>query len=288
MSLNGNYINGSLHNIIENLTEGIYRIEIGKDFIFVNKAFLKITGFSSLEELNESNYLHSFYAGDNERERIYKYLRKEVTLINYETELVNKELKSIWVLENCKFFKTDDGREFIDGTILDISDMKLMQNKLLESNAQLLIKDKIESELEFRNRELATQILHSSQKQNLLDDIDFDLQILKKKYPQAIDDLGKISRKIRENNYLDNSWDSFKLHFEQVHPSFFNKLLDKHSSLRQGHLKQCAYIRIGLSNKEVAQLLNISSKGVEMARYRLKKKLNLAPEDSLIDYLFEF
>ena len=288
MSQHDNYINGSLHNIMENLTEGIYRVEIGKNFIYVNNAFLKITKFSSIVDLNKSNYLHTFYAGDNERERIYNYLKKEKTLINYETELVTKDLSSIWVLENCSLVIKEDGKEYIDGTLLDITNLKLMQSKLVESNAQLIIKDKIETELEFRNRELATQILHSSQKQNLLDDIDFDLQILKKKYPQALDDLGKISRKIRENNYLDNSWDSFKLHFEQVHPSFFIKLLDKHHNLRQGNLKQCAYIRIGLSNKEVAQLLNISSKGVEMARYRLKKKLNLAPENSLIDYLFEF
>ena len=64
-------------------------------------------------------------------------------------------------------------------------------------------------------------------------------------------------------------------------------LKEKHSNLTANELKLCAYLRMNLSTKEIAQLMNISIRGVEISRYRLRKKLQLATETSLFDYLMQ-
>jgi hypothetical protein len=127
--------------------------------------------------------------------------------------------------------------------------------------------------------------MHLSQKGGLLDEIEKEVKKLQVQYPGFSKQLKNILGKIRENNYVEDSWESFRIHFEKVHPSFFNKLYLRCPELNNNHLKHCAYLRIGLGNKQVAGLLNISIKGVEMARYRIKKKLKLNPDESLMSYI---
>jgi DNA-binding CsgD family transcriptional regulator len=64
-------------------------------------------------------------------------------------------------------------------------------------------------------------------------------------------------------------------------------LKNKHPEISPSELKLCAYLRMNLSSKEIAQLLNISVRGVEISRYRLRKKLNLATGENLFDYLIQ-
>ena len=77
----------------------------------------------------------------------------------------------------------------------------------------------------------------------------------------------------------------FEENFNQVHDEFFEILKKRHSALTPKDLKICAYIKMNLANKEIAPLMNISVRGVETHRYRLKKKLNLENDISLADYL---
>ena len=70
-----------------------------------------------------------------------------------------------------------------------------------------------------------------------------------------------------------------------MHSGFIIKLKEKHASISNNELKLCAYLRMNLSTKEIAQLMNISVRGVEISRYRLRKKLSLATDTNLFDYL---
>ena len=70
-----------------------------------------------------------------------------------------------------------------------------------------------------------------------------------------------------------------------MHSDFLVLLKEKHPTITPHELKLSAYLRMNLSSKEIAQLLNISLRGVEIGRYRLRKKLNLVAEQSLFDYL---
>ena len=88
-----------------------------------------------------------------------------------------------------------------------------------------------------------------------------------------------------ENNEED--WEQFSIHFDQVHSNFLTNLKNKYALLTSTDLKLCAYLRMNLSSKEIAQLMNISLRGVEISRYRLRKKLLIPTDANLYDYLIQ-
>ena len=98
----------------------------------------------------------------------------------------------------------------------------------------------------------------------------------------------KIIKKIDTSISHNDEWKVFEYNFNQVHEEFFNKLKTKHPKLTVKDLRLCAYIKMNLSTKEIAPLLNISIRGVETQRYRLRTKLGLDSEQSLTEYLEHF
>ncbi|MFD2834132.1 LuxR C-terminal-related transcriptional regulator [Gramella sp. AN32] len=89
------------------------------------------------------------------------------------------------------------------------------------------------------------------------------------------------------NNNLNSKedWKLFENAFNQADNDFFARVKEKHPELNNNDLKFCAYLRLNLSSKEIAPLLNISPKSVEVRRYRLRKKLDLSHEMNLTDYV---
>ena len=83
----------------------------------------------------------------------------------------------------------------------------------------------------------------------------------------------------------DDEWNRFKIHFEKVHPDFFNKLKSESNELTENDLRLCAYIKIGMRAKDIAAMLSVSPASVNTNRYRLRRKLGLTKEDSLDDYI---
>jgi len=79
----------------------------------------------------------------------------------------------------------------------------------------------------------------------------------------------------------------FEEAFNNADKDFLKKIKSSHPALTSNDLRLCAYLRLNLSSKEIAPLLNISSRSVEVKRYRLRKKLGLSHEDSLSDYILE-
>ena len=112
------------------------------------------------------------------------------------------------------------------------------------------------------------------------------LQLIKEMdNPHAITELKKMVRTLNEDEHMDEEWENFSNHFDKVHSDFLSVLKELHPSVSANELKLSAYLRMNLSTKEIAQLMNISVRGVEISRYRLRKKLALASEVSLFDYL---
>ncbi len=104
---------------------------------------------------------------------------------------------------------------------------------------------------------------------------------------ETVKDLKKVLRLLNEAKRLDNDWNQFAIHFDQVHANFLTNLKEKYTNLSPNDLKLCAYLKLNLSSKEIAQLLNITPRAVEVSRYRLRKKLGLKPEMNLFDFLFK-
>ena len=95
----------------------------------------------------------------------------------------------------------------------------------------------------------------------------------------------ELSAKIKSNINMENNWNNFKLHFENVHTGFFHRLNNQFPNLTPKDQKLCAYLRLNLSTKEIAQLLSITPASTEISRIRLRKKLCLTKDINLVSFI---
>jgi ligand-binding sensor domain-containing protein len=148
---------------------------------------------------------------------------------------------------------------------------------------------KLEGELQFRNKELATAAMHLVERGGILSSIREELSAVIKRLniPNLSFEFRSVFKLLGETEKSNEDWNRFALYFDEVHNNYLTTLKTKFPQLSNTDLKLCAYLRLNLSSKEIAQLLNISLKGVEVSRYRLRKKLGLATEVNLHDFLVE-
>ena len=150
-----------------------------------------------------------------------------------------------------------------------------------EKRQRKLEKEKQEEVINAKTRELTSYSLLVSNKNMILKQItDFTAQIFDNK-DNSIKIAKKINEIIQNNLNIDEEWENFKMHFDKVHPDFFEKLKQACDSLTEENLRMCAYIKIRLTNKQIAQLLHVIPNTVITSRYRLKKKLQLADDEDL-------
>lgn len=156
-----------------------------------------------------------------------------------------------------------------------------------ESELVALRNANLEAEINFKNTEMASTAMHLLKKGELLSKIKTELSQLSKRIDHdfANSEIKKLIKSLSEDENMDQEWESFSKHFDQVHANFVVKLKETHPDLTNNELKLCTYLRMNLTSKEIAQLLNISVRGVEISRYRLRKKLLLPTEMSIFDYL---
>lgn len=145
----------------------------------------------------------------------------------------------------------------------------------------------LNADIEHKNSELASKAMNLVQKSEMLSSIKEELLRL-----QATDviskdskDFKKLIRTIDKELDIHEDWEQFAVHFDTVHDNFLRMVKERFPDLTPNELKLCAYLRLNLSSKEIAQLMNISLRGVETSRYRLRKKLDLSNEASLYDFL---
>ena len=142
--------------------------------------------------------------------------------------------------------------------------------------------EQLELENKSKSKELAASTMSIIKKNELLTTIKDELHTLEDK--SAIDPVVKI---IDKSLNQDDDWELFKEAFNNADSEFLKKVKTTHPSLSPNDLKLCAYLRLNLSSKEIAQLLHISPRSVEIKRYRLRKKLGLQHEDNLVNYILE-
>ena len=167
---------------------------------------------------------------------------------------------------------------------------KLQEEKRVELERERMKSrnEKLERELVHKSKLLANSALTLAQKNKML----IELKNTVKKMDREEKPVSSIKQKLMHlidlNINSDDEWEIFEKNFEEVHETFLEKLKIEYPSITAGELRLAAYIKMNLSSKEIAPLLNISVRSVENKRYRLRKKLNLTPEDSLIDYLMRY
>jgi len=138
-----------------------------------------------------------------------------------------------------------------------------------------------------KNRELVGKILSDSQNISESEEVIRSIQkaIEADSQDEARQVLGLLKTNLLKGKPKNFNWEDFKIHFQQVHPDFFNSLKGLDKNLSTNELRHCAYIKMNLTTKEIAGFLNVSDRAVQTARYRIKKKLGLSPEKDLSDYI---
>jgi len=126
------------------------------------------------------------------------------------------------------------------------------------------------------------------QKGELLSRIKEELVVLKNNPDNGRDsrEFKKVIATINKELEINNDWDQFAVHFDEVHTNFLTLLKKSYPALTASELKLCAYLRLNLSSKEIAQLMGISTRGVETSRYRIRKKFGLTGDMNLFDVIF--
>ncbi|NRD18640.1 helix-turn-helix transcriptional regulator [Winogradskyella eckloniae] len=163
---------------------------------------------------------------------------------------------------------------------------KLLREQTLENEKRIvqLKNESLQNEIKLKSKQLANNAMALVKKNETLQDIKKDLMANKEGFNNYYS-FKRIVKKLDNSIVLKDEWEVFENNFSQVHDEFFETLKAKHSKLTSKDLKICAYIKMNLSSKEIAPLMNISVRGIETHRYRLKKKLNLENDISLADYL---
>ncbi len=167
------------------------------------------------------------------------------------------------------------------------------QQRLVEEAAEqltLLRHESLKRELQFRQKQLTTTAMHLMQKGELLTTIKAALQKATKEdqsTQQMKSEIKRLIRMLEQDSILDESWEQFISHFDQVHADFFKRLHSRFPKLTTYDQKMCAYLKMNLTTKEIATLLNISIRGVEGGRYRLRKKLSLPKQTNLVKFIQE-
>ncbi len=163
------------------------------------------------------------------------------------------------------------------------------QAVVAESEKQIITlkNENLKTEINRKNRELALTTMHLVRRNELIVKLQEPLrQVLRKTTDKvAITEIKRINKLLSEDAALEGVWDQFAHHFDQVHIDFLKRIRETYPQLTANDQKLCAYLRMNLTTKEIAPLMNISIRGVEVGRYRLRKKLNLDSGVNLNEFM---
>jgi ligand-binding sensor domain-containing protein/DNA-binding CsgD family transcriptional regulator len=162
-----------------------------------------------------------------------------------------------------------------------------LQKLMTEKEIIRLRNERLQNEMMYRDKELANQTMSIIQKNKFLVSLKEELQGIQK---SVSDD--KVKRKLSGlnrniNKEIDNKQQNqiFETYFDGVHQEFFQALKEKYPDLSPREMRLCAYIKMNLSSKEIAALFNITDRGVEISRYRLRRKMDLPRDVNLSIFL---
>lgn len=145
--------------------------------------------------------------------------------------------------------------------------------------------EKFQLEIDSKNREISSTTLMLAERNNVLKDILKQVEALGNEVTVKNKNWVALEKQIKNSVTIEDEWEYFKLHFEKVHPDYFALLKKASPSLSENDLRLCAYIRIGMTNKQIAQIFSVLPDTVNTARYRMRKKIGLKSEETLEDFL---
>lgn len=159
-----------------------------------------------------------------------------------------------------------------------------------EQELMKLKNEKLSTEVVLKSKELANTTQGIIHKNQVLNEIKDDLKLMAEESKNVFVQrkIKGLLRKVDKDIDNDRSHEIFRDSFDRVHENFISRIKKVHTDLTPKDLRLCSYLRMNLSTKEIAPMLNISVRGVEISRYRLRKKLALDHDKNLTEYLMNF
>jgi hypothetical protein len=243
--------------------------------------------------LPAGNYVFRVKAHDN--------LGNESEEINFKFSIQSPWYKSIWAYLTYLFIIGLGIRKY---NTWQKKKLKLQKSKYEEKQRQMSIEhqleieqnekeiirlknEKLEAEIMLKTKELADTSMQLVERSDALSKVKEELQKLYKNNNEN-HDIKKTIHLLNDIEKNNASWEKFAVHFDEINNNFLKNLKSHFPKLTNTDLKVCAYLQLNLASKEIAQLMNISVRGIEISRYRLRKKLGLNSDQSISDFLDQY
>lgn len=258
----------SYSNEYTNLPEG--------DFVFMVKARNQL-GIESLVDQIEFTVLPPWYR------TIFAYFV-------YFVLAVCLALATIWVIYlRIEVSKRKDRLKHLQA--YRQKEQEYLRNALIDEKKIINLKnEKLRSEMIHRDKELANQTMDLIRKNKFLLNIKDELLKLKRPGNDSMlnDKIASLIVKIDKDIDHNKQWEVFESAFDEVHEDFLNRIKASYPNLTPKELRLCAYLRLNISSKEIAPLMNISVRGVEICRYRVRKKLEIDRDTNMTSFIINF
>lgn len=253
-----------------------------------------LTGYTANQIIASENIAELVvYQMDREKYSDFLSHSLDQMLVNQSLEfrILTRTKQLRWCIMNVRGVYDKNGKYLgIRTSVHDITRLKRAMGQIQEMEAVKELEDRtrqrLQNQLSIKDRELVSFLLQLSQKNELLSKVANQIKtlepgILAKNQNQLV----QLFEMLEVNSASQLDWTMVESQLEKIHPGFFNRLKTKHPSISLKDKKLCAYLRLGLSSKEISGLQNITSKSVEIARVRLRKKMKLSGQTRLANYL---
>lgn len=259
---------GQYHNALNVILEASSLL----DQLFLSKGDTsKAYFYSNLKH----NIRDSLYALQNQKAMFkleFQYNQEKVERERKHTQLRN------WIIYGFVLF----------GLITSLVILSLLNSRQrIKMKNTRLEKDQVESKLRFKNKELTINLMALLKKNEMLEEISERLIRIEKDGDKrdAREAVSLLNKEMKQN-IDDKIWKEFSTRFHETNHAFYDKLLQQFPQLSQSELKLCAYLRLNMSTKEISDLTGQRMESIDVARYRLRKKLGISNSDSnLVTFL---
>jgi DNA-binding CsgD family transcriptional regulator len=245
-------------------------------------------------------FMICFFRLDIRRRIILLSIPLLIILLNYLINFQDLNLTTVF-LYYCfaAFFVFTTSSVFYGSVIKQLLNEKQMESKnlqllaqstLLEQKSQLIEEQKslIGDELMASRRQLAATALMLARKRDANDLLKTEVSDLEETAQISSVAKNKLLRIIDQTANEEDEWAHFQQQFELIEPSFLKNILNQFPALTPSDLKILTLIRMNLDSNEIARILRRTPESTKMARYRLRKRLELSNEESLEQFVTGF
>ena len=211
--------------------------------------------------------------------------------LSLEFRILTRTKQLRWCIMNVRGVYDKFGKYLgIRASIQDITRLKRAMGQIQEMEVvkefENRTKERLKNQLSVKDRELVSFLLQLSRKNELLSKVTNQIELIKPTLnDKNLKQMLPVLELLDENAVNPLDWNMVENQLEKIHPGFMGRLQIKHPTISIKDKKLCAYLRLGLSSKEISGLQNITSKSVEIARIRLRKKLKISGKIRLTNYL---